>query len=523
MNLKIKSSGYTGIDNYLVDIEMDIGNGIPSFYIIGLGDMAVSESKERVRIALKSLDVSLSQKKIIVNLSPASQKKEGAHYDLGIAVGLLIGLGEISDIKNILNDYLFLGELSLNGEIRGVKGAIGTAILAKELKYKGIIIPNENLEEVLLVPGIEVIGVGVLKDLKTLFQDYDNYIDINSKRVKSILELKKLKEKEKEKSKVGENDFADVKGQKMAKRALEIAVAGGHNIIMIGSPGSGKSMLARRVSSIMPSMSIEETIECTKIYSIAGELSKENPFLLKRPFRAPHHTGTIASIIGGGKTLKPGEITLAHNGVLFLDELSEFNKEILESLRQPLEDRKVFISRIGYKIELPANFLLIGASNPCNCGYYNVSNPTRNENYRCTCTAGEIAKYKRKLSGPLLDRIDLYVPISPLNKDELIIEQKEESSLDIKKRINSVREVQYKRYKANKTNSLMTQKEIKSHCKLSEQCIEIIESVIEKLGISARSYDKILKVARTIADLENNKIIEKHHLFEAISYRKKDM
>lgn len=520
MNLKIKSSGYTGIDNYLVDIEMDIGNGIPSFYIIGLGDISVSESKERVRIALKSLDVTLSQKKILVNLSPASQKKEGAHYDLGIAIGLLIGLGEISDTQSILDNYLFLGELSLNGEVKGIKGAIGSAILAKELKYKGIIIPNENLEEVLLVPDIEIIGVGKLMDLKNLFLDYNNYINKNSEKVKNILELKKLKERGK--NSIGENDFADVKGQQMAKRALEIAVAGGHNILMIGSPGSGKSMLARRVASIMPSMSIEETIECTKIYSIAGELSKENPFLLKRPFRAPHHTGTIASIIGGGRTLKPGEITLAHNGVLFLDELSEFNKDILESLRQPLEDRKVFISRIGYKIELPANFLLIGASNPCNCGYHNVINPTRNENYRCTCTAGEIAKYKRKLSGPLLDRIDLYIPISPLNKDELTKDQKEEGSLEIKKRINFVREVQYNRYKENKTNSLMTQKEIKKYCKLSQQCLEIIENVIEKLGISARSYDKILKVARTIADLENNKVIEKHHLFEAISYRKKE-
>lgn len=368
MNLKIKSSGYTGIDNYLVDIEMDIGNGIPSFYIIGLGDISVSESKERVRIALKSLDVTLSQKKILVNLSPASQKKEGAHYDLGIAIGLLIGLGEISDTQSILDNYLFLGELSLNGEVKGIKGAIGSAILAKELKYKGIIIPNGNLEEVLLVPDIEIIGVGKLMDLKNLFLDYNNYINKNSEKIKNILELKKLKERGK--NSIGENDFADVKGQQMAKRALEIAVAGGHNILMIGSPGSGKSMLARRVASIMPSMSIEETIECTKIYSIAGELSKENPFLLKRPFRAPHHTGTIASIIGGGRTLKPGEITLAHNGVLFLDELSEFNKDILESLRQPLEDRKVFISRIGYKIELPANFLLIGASNPCGLSYY---------------------------------------------------------------------------------------------------------------------------------------------------------
>lgn len=513
MNLKVKSSGYSGIDNYLVDVELDIRNGIPSFYIIGLGDTSVSESRERVRIALKNLDITLSQKKILVNLSPAFKKKEGSHYDLAIAAGVLIGLEKIRDNENILENYIFLGELSLNGKVKGVKGGIGAAILAKELGYKGVILPYDNVEEASLIPGVEVLGIESVGELLELFESYTEYKNKSIIKVNEIL----LNKKKNFYSKKLDIDFSDVKGQKLAKRALEIAVAGGHNILMIGSPGSGKSMLAKRVESIMPDIGIEETIECTKIYSIAGELNEENPFIKASPFRMPHHTGTIASVIGGGKVIKPGEVTLAHNGVLFLDELSEFSKEVLEGLRQPLEDKKVYISRMGYKIELPANFMLISSSNPCNCGmlYEGAS--------KCKCTASEINRYQRKLSGPILDRIDLVVEIKKISEEDLLNKTDEESSKLIKKRIEDVRKIQKNRFAHSKTklNSEMNLKEIEKYCKLDNREEIFVKTVINTFELTARGFHKLLKVARTIADLENREKIEKKHILEAINFRRK--
>lgn len=500
MNKRVLSSSYIGVESFLVDVEIDISNGLPIFSIIGLGDTAISESKDRIRTALKNSNFKLEPKKIIVNLSPAGIKKEGAHFDLPIAVGIMVTMGFIKDRYNILDNYLFLGELSLNGEIKRVKGALNSVIFAKENNYKGVVLPLENYQEATLIKGVHIVPVKNLNEVAEFI----------SKNIVHAIQEKILPFEEKE-----DIDFSDVKGQAMAKRALEIAAAGKHNLIMIGSPGSGKSMLCRRITTILPPLNEKEIIESTKIYSIAGELTEHKPIIKTPPFRAPHHTSTPISIIGGGKKFTPGELSLASNGVLFLDELAEFPRSVLESLRQPLEDRTLSISRAQYRVDFKTDVLFLAASNPCSCGY------ALENSGKCTCTQTEINKYMKKISGPIMDRIDLHVEMRRLSEDELINYTDGESSQIIRERVIKAREIQSKRYGEGIYNGTLSQKQIQKYCKISEENKEYFKKVIQIMEISARGYDKILKVARTIADLAGSEDIKREHLMEAISFRKK--
>lgn len=501
MNKRVLSSSYLGLESFLIEVEIDISNGLPNFSIIGLGDTAISESKDRIKTALKNSGFKLDPKKIIVNLSPAGIKKEGAHFDLPIAIGIILTMGFIKDRYNILEKYLFIGELSLNGSVKKVNGALNTVIFAKEKGYKGVILPLENYYEASLIKGIEIIPVSSLKETADFI--IKNEVIFNLDFFEKFSFQKEL-----------DIDFSDVKGQSMAKRALEISAAGKHNLIMIGSPGSGKSMLGKRIISILPPMSEEEIIESTKIHSIAGELTEEKPIINIPPFRSPHHTSTPISIIGGGKKIVPGEISLASGGVLFLDELAEFPRSVLESLRQPLENGIISISRAQYRVDFKSNFIFIAASNPCSCGFYY-------EGEKCTCTQTEVNKYMKKLSGPIMDRIDLHVEMRRLSEDELMCIDRGENSETIRKRVVKAREIQKKRFNSNKCNAEMSQKEIEIYCQLSDENKKYFKNVIKIMEISARGYDKILKVARTIADLENSIDIQKHHLMEAVSFRKK--
>jgi magnesium chelatase family protein len=497
MNKRVLSSSYLGAESFLVETEIDISSGLPIFSIIGLGDTAISESKDRIRTALKNSDFRLEPKKIIVNLSPAGVKKEGAHFDLPIAIGIMCAMGFIKDRYDVLNNYLFIGELSLNGNIKSVRGAINTVIFAKENGYKGVVLPLENYQEASLIKDIDIIPVSALTEAAFFISKNE----ISKPPLKNILpEIE------------NDLDFSDVKGQVMAKRGLEIAAAGKHNIILIGSPGSGKSMLCKRIQGIMPPMSEKEIIEATKIHSIAGELNENMPIVNIPPFRAPHHTSSPVAIIGGGKKITPGEVSLASGGILFLDEIGEFPRSVLESLRQPLEDKKVSISRALYRAEFKTDFIFLAASNPCPCGFYY-------EGDKCICTQTEVDKYMKKFSGPIMDRIDIHIEIRRLSERELMSEEKSESSTAIRKRVIKARNIQYKRFGSELCNGEMTQKDIKTYCTLSGELKNYFKQVIKAMEISARGYDKILKIARTIADLDNSKNIEKEHLMEAVSFR----
>lgn len=497
MVAKILSSSYIGIEPYILEVEVDIMLGLPSFNIVGLADIAISESKERVRVAIKNSGYQLPARRVIINLSPAGIRKEGASFDLPIAIGILVSLGKVKDKK--LKKYIVLGELSLNGDIRKIDGAINSVICAKENNIFGVILPKENYLEARVIDGVKIVPVD---NLDQVVEFLNGEIEIKSPKVE-----KKIEKKE------AFIDFKEVKGQAQAKRCIEIAAAGGHNFYMIGTPGAGKSMLAKRLPTILPSMSEDEIIESTKIYSSTGLLTKDIPIINKRPFRSPHHSSSLVSIVGGGRVPKAGEISLAHNGVLFLDEVTEFPRIILETLRQPLEDKKISITRADYRVEMPANMILIMASNPCPCG-----NLFEN---RCTCSMTEINRYQRKISGPLLDRIDLYLEIKKLSREELTSTQEEESSTKIKERVEKVRKIQWKRFKSSKVNGNMNSKDIKKYCKLDDKSKKILMDSIDIFGLSGRSYDKVLKVGRTIADLEGSKNIELPHIMEALSYRKK--
>lgn len=497
MVAKILSSSYIGIESYILEVEVDIMLGLPSFNIVGLADIAISESKERVRVAIKNSGYQLPARRVIINLSPAGIRKEGASFDLPIAIGILVSLGKVKDKK--LKKYIVLGELSLNGDIRKIDGAINSVICAKENNIFGVILPKENYLEARVIDGVKIVPVD---NLDQVVEFLNGEIEIKSPKVE-----KKIEKKE------AFIDFKEVKGQAQAKRCIEIAAAGGHNFYMIGTPGAGKSMLAKRLPTILPSMSEDEIIESTKIYSSTGLLTKDIPIINKRPFRSPHHSSSLVSIVGGGRVPKAGEISLAHNGVLFLDEVTEFPRIILETLRQPLEDKKISITRADYRVEMPANMILIMASNPCPCG-----NLFEN---RCTCSMTEINRYQRKISGPLLDRIDLYLEIKKLSREELTSTQEEESSTKIKERVEKVRKIQWKRFKSSKVNGNMNSKDIKKYCKLDDKSKKILMDSIDIFGLSGRSYDKVLKVGRTIADLEGSKNIELPHIMEALSYRKK--
>ena len=500
MIAKIQSYALNGLTGIAVSIEIDINNGIPSFDIVGLADTAVKESKERVRSAIKNSGRQFPTKKITANLAPADVKKEGSIFDLAIAIGLLKAS---SQLVAETDEIVFIGELSLDGSLRGVNGILPTLISASE-NYKKFIVPSDNATEASFVEGVEVYPA------KNLIEVIDHLSGL--KHIEKISNGVYLG---KESENLYDMDLSLVKGQKVAKRALEIAVSGGHNLLFVGAPGTGKSMLAKCIPTIMPDMSFAEALETTKIHSVAGLLSSSDGIVKARPFRSPHHTATTVSLTGGGKDLRPGEISLAHNGVLFLDEMPEYMRSTLEALRQPLEDGVITVSRASGSVKYPANFILCGSMNPCPCGNFGSNVKT------CTCSPSQIAKYKARISGPLLDRIDIQVTVDEVNYSELIGTQKAEDSLTVRKRVNRTRLIQSNRFKdCNiKTNADMSEKHIAQFCKLSNECEQVLKNAYESLSLSPRARARIIKVARTIADMNLCDDIRTEHILEAISYR----
>jgi len=503
MLAQVKSCSIFGLESFLVDVEVDISSGLPAFDIVGLPDVAVRESRERVRAAIKNQNFDFPIKRITLNLAPADIRKEGPHFDLPIALGILAATSQMS--IEALTDYAIIGELSLDGKVRPVNGVLPMAIEIKEKGLKGVVVPLENVEEASVIEGINVIGVTSLSEAVAFFNG-----EFKPKKNQVVKD-------DQRQSVTFDGDFSEVKGQENLKRCLEIAAAGHHNVAMIGSPGSGKTMIARRIPTILPSMTFEESLELTKIYSIAGLLSNHSGLIRQRPFRAPHHTISNVGMAGGGRIPKPGEITLAHNGVLFLDELPEFPRDVLELLRQPLEDGKVTIARANATITYPCKFMLVTAMNPCPCGYY--GDPF----HECSCSPHQINRYLSKISGPLMDRIDLQLQVAPVKYSDLEGPSTTDSET-IRKRVEAARLIQLERYKGQNIhcNSQLTPNLIHKYCKLDKDGKLLMKEAFHNMKLTARAYNKILKVARTIADLDSKSSIKEHHLAEALQYRNID-
>ncbi|MBQ7740472.1 MAG: YifB family Mg chelatase-like AAA ATPase [Eubacterium sp.] len=502
MFAKVKSQGIFGLSCFDVIVEADLSSGLPRFDVVGLPDAAVKESRDRVRASIKNCGYTFPVSRITVNIAPADIKKEGAFYDLPILISILVASAQLTaDIS----DCSFIGELSLNGEIRSANGVLPVVIQAKESGVGSIFVPFDNAVEASVVEGIDVLPAKNINEIVAHLT--------GMKLIEPV--FKRLDEKE---IISDELDFCDVKGQHEAKRALEIAAAGGHNCLMIGPPGTGKSMLAKRLGSILPEMNFEEKIETTKIYSVAGELSKGSRLISKRPFRSPHHTISAQGLTGGGTNPKPGEISLSHNGVLFLDEFPEFDRRAKESLRQPLEDGKVTITRTSGSVTYPSNLMVVAAMNPCPCGYF--GHPTR----QCTCSDAAKKRYRDKTSGPLLDRIDIHIEVGAIDYEQLSGKADEEHSSEIRKRVNKARAIQLERFKGTgiSCNAKMTPRATRQYCILDEDADKMLENSFDSLGLSARAYDKILRIARTIADLDGDEIIGVNHIAEALQYRSLD-